>query len=171
MSQFNAYLLKLLPGAIAIILIAGFSYYLGLKHKQNEVDALQNQLTEYRRLGEKIDSIKSVIEKDMEHKNKALIDAYNKEIEAIQADFNKTRNDLAQATEVLKKRGATLNTTASLLAKAIRELPPGEERNKSIKEFVALFMDPLIRQEICATTPVEESQMKQLKLSFNIGAK
>lgn len=170
MLPFNELLIKLLPGALAILLIGGAGYYFGINVKQTEVDELQAKLADYRNLGDRMRDIKTAIDADIKDKNQTLVDAYKSEMEKVRSDFGKARESLSAVTDELKKGGKSVNTSSQTLAEAIKNLPQGKERDEKIAEFIALMSDPNRLQQLCAATPVADAQMQKLKISFKIGA-
>jgi uncharacterized protein HemX len=87
----NQVILKILPGFLVVAILLGAGYYCGLKVKQVEVDKLESQLKDYQHLGERIEVLRADIQKDMENKNKDLVDAYKADVEKIRQEFDSAR--------------------------------------------------------------------------------
>ncbi len=170
MLPLNGFLTRLMPGALAVLLLGGVGYYAGLKAKQSEVDKLQARLYEYKSLGGQMMEIKTAIEKDMRDKNQALVDAYKVEIGTIRTEFDTARRGLESATGDLKRGGKDVTASTGSLVAAIKNLPPGAERDEKIFKFIELMTDPQKRQQLCAVTRVADSQVQSLKSGFTIGA-
>lgn len=164
-------LLKLLPGAVAIIIIGGLGFLFGTKMKQSEIDRLQAQLTDYQTLGQHITDLKKVIDTSIKDQNKILIDAYTSEIGKMRADFRQIGIDLATATVLLKEGGNSVKSTAATLVAAIGTLPVGSaEREAKIAEILTILKNPRQMKMLCTVTPVAEEQLVQLNAVFSKGA-
>jgi chromosome segregation ATPase len=151
----NPLMLKLMPGAIAICAVGGTGYYLGLQKKQVEVDLLQEKLTEYKVLGQRVDELRLSINKEIKDQNVKLVDDYNQEIEKIRADYMKFNKALSEATDSLKKGGQSVKNSITALTEDISKFPVGNpEREAKVTELIALVVDPVKRQQLCVITPV-----------------
>lgn len=170
MPSFNELLIKLILAALLLFLATGAGFYLGFHVKKTEMEALQAQLANYKNLGDRMKDLNTRIENDMRKENRALVDSYTKEIERIRDEFDNAQKSLTKATDELKKRGASVNSSAQSLVEAIEKLPQSPEREAKIAEFIALMSDPQKRQALCTTTPVAPSQLTELTPYFKRGA-
>jgi methyl-accepting chemotaxis protein len=166
------WLLRLLPGAIAILGIGGAGFYVGAKVRQSEVARLEAQLAQYRALGDRINDLRTSVEAGYKNRNRELVEAYAREMADMRSQFGDARSSLREATEELKRRGRVVDSSTGELAATIRKLPVGSaERERMISDALETLTVQAKRQQLCTVTPIADTQLLKLKTSFSIGSK
>lgn len=150
--------------------MGGIGFYLGAQVKQLEVESLQSQLNDYKAIGDRVGDLSASIDASLKDKNRALVEAYARDIEKVRTEFGLARDGLAEATRTLKRDGGIVKTSLAGLTDAISKLPPGKDREEKILQAIQLLRNPQTLQQLCTVTPLPESQLVKLKASFALGA-
>src|SRR4030095_6262617 len=97
---------KLLMWVIAFCIPLGLGIYLGYRHQQSKIDALEQKLSDYKELGKTIQALKGDVEKQFSDNNKSIVSAYEQELKGILGRFS-------SAAEIVNGESATLRKRAT----------------------------------------------------------
>lgn len=154
--------LNLVIGAVVAVLLFGGGYSFGAR----KVDSLETQIEELRKTGMDADTVRKSTQTQIDKALKSQGDEHAKQVEALRADSERGRKDLAAALAGAKaeaeKQSAANAALRTKLGAAVAAAKPGDRAGLQAQLDEANRKDEALRAQSCLALAVPDAVIRPL---------